>query len=414
MISQTRFSSQADVEGIQPKTMLQFDLTDGRQRGLCLRVSYGGTKTYFVAYRFHGHQRRITLGHHPHLKLKDARSEANTILAMVDRGEDPAAQKIRKRQTEKSNTLSGAVVDYINNYAKPNTRSWQTTQRILEANFVSRWRSISLRSIDKSMVRDALEDIASNGHPSAANKALAIIRKFFNWCVEEDRCPSSPCNGLRMPAKLKSRQRVLSEQEIRSVLTSAKSLGYPFGHMVTLMFLTAQRRSEVAGITESEINFQSALWKLAPERTKSNRSHVVPLMPSAAAIIADCCRVSRPLLFPARGRSNRPVSGFSKWKQQLDRSSGVRDWCLHDIRRTVSTGLGELEVLPHVIDRVLNHSTGKIGGLAKTYNCYEYVSECRAALKLWENYLTNLIGCELVFTENTNTNSSLKFFEYSY
>jgi integrase len=87
-------------------------------------------------------------------------------------------------------------------------------------------------------------------------------------------------------------------------------------------------------------------------------------------------------------KNARPFAGWSKAKSLLDNVSGVSGWTLHDIRRTVATRLAEMGVAPHVIERLLNHTTGQISGVAAIYNRARYLDEMRQALELWENHLT--------------------------
>jgi integrase len=99
-------------------------------------------------------------------------------------------------------------------------------------------------------------------------------------------------------------------------------------------------------------------------------------------------------LFPARGtNSSKPFSGWSKSKAALDKLSAVSDWTLHDLRRTFATRLAELGVAPHVIERLLNHVTGTVSGVAAVYNRASYLAEMRAAIEVWEAYLREKILC---------------------
>ena len=97
-----------------------------------------------------------------------------------------------------------------------------------------------------------------------------------------------------------------------------------------------------------------------------------------------------PLLFPARGKDT-VASGFSKWKRALDDLARISEWRIHDLRRTAATRMAELKVPPHVIERILNHSTGALGGVAAVYNRHGYLPEMRSALSVWQEYLASLV-----------------------
>lgn len=236
-----------------------------------------------------------------------------------------------------------------------------------------------------------LSAIVNRGSPSTANHALAVLRKMFQWGVEQGHLERSPCAGLGMPAQVISRDRILSDGELSRVRKAADEMGYPFGPMIQLLILTAQRRGEVVGLRWSEINTKAMEWTLPNGRTKSARPHVVPLSGAAAELLARLPRLHDVLVFPARGKDN-PASGFSKWKGELDERSGVVDWRIHDLRRTAASGMAQLAVPPHIIERVLNHTTGTLGGVARIYNRYGYLAEMRLALERWSERVTTLIS----------------------
>ncbi len=191
-----------------------------------------------------------------------------------------------------------------------------------------------------------------------------------------------------------SRDRVLSDAEIVAIWWVADRMGYPFGRLVQLLILTGQRRAEVGGMRWQEVDPLKGQWELPPgmqdRRHKSERRHLVPLSSQVLGILQSLPRVHDELAFPARGKENA-ISGYSKWKRKLDQLSGVKNWTLHDLRRTAATGMAAVGVPPHVIERVLNHSTGTLGGVAGIYNRFQYLDECRQALERWSQHLESLI-----------------------
>src|SRR5262249_50279499 len=161
------------------------------------------------------------------------------------------------------------------------------------------------------------------------------------------------------------------------------SLGYPFGTIVQLLLLTAQRRNEVASMHWSDLNFAVMEWTIPAQRTKNGVAHVVPLAPEALEILRCVPRIDDELVFPSRGGTGRGFCGFSKPMDRLRRIANVEEFTLHDLRRTVATRLSSLRVAPHVVERLLNHVTGILGGVAGVYNRFRYLDEMRAALSLW-------------------------------
>ena len=136
-----------------------------------------------------------------------------------------------------------------------------------------------------------------------------------------------------------------------------------------------------------EIDLDKAQWTIPAERSKSKRAHIVPLSKPAVQIIKSLPRyVGGPYVFTST-EGKRPVSGFSKMKVQLDKAAKVKDWRLHDLRRTGRSEMARLKVDDVVAERVLNHVPR---GLAKVYNQYQYLDEKREALNLWARELRKI------------------------
>jgi integrase len=379
------------IRNLKPKDGKQFERWDKVVRGLGIRVSPKGTKSFVFVYRLGRRQRRMTLGQYPGLTLQDARDQARECQYLVNKGGDPAQDK--KEQHRDVFAFDEFVHHFIETYAKPKNRTWSTSERLLTRHFVKVWRKRDIRQIKKADVTAVLDGIVARGNETSANRAFAQIRKLFNWPVERGYIESSPCQGLKAPAKSNSRERVLSDAEIEPIWNAASDMGYPFGTVVKLLFLTAQRRDEVASMRWSDLDLEGCLWTLPADRNKSKHEHVIPLTPQVVSILKSIPRTHAVLIFPARGRDN-PISGFSKWKRELDSLSGTSDWTLHDIRRTVSTGLARMGVLPHVTERILNHSTGTLGGVAGVYNRFGYLPEMREALERWSCVLDEIEPAE--------------------
>lgn len=194
---------------------------------------------------------------------------------------------------------------------------------------------------------------------------------------------ANPCAEIRAPAPHQSRDRVLSDAELASVWRACERVGYPFGSIVRLLILTAQRPSEVAGMLWSELDLTARTWSIPAAKTKSNRAQVVPLVSQAIELIRVMPRLRGDLIFPAVGSHGRSFSGFSKAKRRIDQIAGVSGWTLHDLRRTAASGLARLGVAPHVVERILNHTTGTLGGVAGVYDRFGYLPEMRVALEQW-------------------------------
>jgi integrase len=191
--------------------------------------------------------------------------------------------------------------------------------------------------------------------------------------------------------------------EIKAVWRAIEAVGYDFAPPLKLLFLTGQRRDEVFGIRRSELeglDTNGPVWTIPKLRTKNKKEHKVPLAPLVAAIIKDAIGKidkDQDIIFSNTG-GRTPLSGFSCTKKRLDKAANIKEWRLHDFRRTMATLMADrLKVRPHVIEAILNHistaESGK-GGVAGVYNRAEYMDEKRSALEAWEQFILNLVGMD--------------------
>lgn len=362
---------------------------DGRIPGFGVRVSPTGAKTFFVLTRHRRTFRRVSLGRYPSLSLEKARRSANDAINAAADGLDPKIKKEIERDLPVD--CFAAIVDqFLAKHCAFNNRAStaRETERTLRSVFIPKWAKRSIADIKKADVYDVIDAIMATGKPSAARHSFATIRKFFNWCAERGLIEQTPCLHMKPPAPHRSRERVLSDDELAKVMHKAEAQAWPFGPVVLLLAHTAQRRGEVVGMRWEEIDFAARTWTIPASRSKNKRPHTVPLTNSALAILNAIPRLAAsPFVFPARGYTDRPYSGFSKGKRELNAMVRLPDWTLHDLRRTAATGMAMLGAAPHVIERLLNHVTGSFGGVAGVYNRFQYLPETRAALESWEVHL---------------------------
>jgi len=368
----------------------RIEVWDAKLPGFGVRVSPSGTKSFVLLYRFRGLPRRLTLGRYPVLGLGEARDLAKETLNQVARGIDPRQGKEESPATYLFEEVASEFVR-VHCGRRNRERTRKETARILHIDFVSRWKRRDVRDIGRKDVLDVLDAIVERGAPVAANNALAAIRKFFNWCFERGVIASNPCNGIKKLAKSETRDRVLSDEELRSIWQASDTIGYPFGALVQLLILTAQRRTEVATMRWHDIDLSSGVWTIPAELTKNGKPHLLPFSALALTRIASLPRLHESFVFPARGNDTATFSGFSKLKAKAERLSHVHGWTLHDLRRSAATHMGRLGVAPHVVERILNHESGTFRGVAGVYNRFQYLPEMREGLERWASHLEQLV-----------------------
>ena len=371
---------------------------------LALRVTSNGHKSWSLFYRNGGRLRRYTIGNYPAFDPAAARKAASSALHRLAAGIDPGDEKRARRNAPKplADDFASVAREYLERQVKRNTAesTFKETARILEQDIIPEWGKRPIGSILRRDVSALIDKKAASGAEVQANRILARLRTLFGWAVEKDRIPANPCDGLRPPTKEKSRDRVLSEEEIRTFWRAADELDWPFGPLFKLLLLTAQRRDEVASMEWSEINLDTGLWTIPREKAKNDHGHDVQLSMEALAIIKAPPRVAGPYVFSTNGKT--PVSGFSRAKERLDASmlatlkeaaaeATLDPWILHDLRRTATTGMAGLRIPPHVVDRILNHTSGTIRGVARVYNRFEYAEDRKAALEAWGRAVSAIV-----------------------
>jgi integrase len=352
------------------------EIPDDLMQGLYLLVQpVTGNKAWAVRCRQNGRPRKFTIGRYPVYGLAEAREAAARILWSVSEGRDPARSN--------AGTVDSTIALFMERYAqrkyRPNTlrEVKRTYDRALAA-----WRGRRLDSITKADVRDFLESIDG---PAASNQSLKYLKKLFNWAVAEDYLKTSPVNGLERPHALKSRDRILTDDELRRVWRAAEVAGYAYGDFIKVAILTGQRPGEVSGMRRDELHGDT--WILPSERVKNKNTHSVPLSKQAMAILAAAPQISADYVF---SYGSKPIRGHDP-KEALDKSSGVSNWTLHDLRRTCASNLAKLGVSIAVIEQILNHRGGSLAGVAGVYIRHQFEKEKREALQRWADHVERLV-----------------------
>lgn len=214
-----------------------------------------------------------------------------------------------------------------------------------------------------------------------ATRTAAYGRACFGWAMKRGTLSHNPFDDLPLPS-ITARERVLTDAELAAVWKAAATEQSRFGTLAQMLILTGQRREEVGGMAWAEISDDLATWTLPASRAKNGRAHIIPLSSPAQAILGAIPRASS-LVFGAPGADARPFNGWSKGKGRLDVTSGVNGWRLHDLRRTLATGLQRLGVRLEVTEAILNHTGGSRAGIVGVYQRHEWAEEKRAALDAW-------------------------------
>jgi integrase len=359
--------------------------------GFGVKVTPKGRKVFIVLYRTGGagsKLRKYTIGPYGRVTLHQARVAAQKVSAARLEGHDPAAEKRETRRRLVTDRVEDLLETFIEQRLAQN-RSAGEIARLLRREIGNPWAGKSIHDLTKRNVVEVIEAIVQRGAPVAANKTLKSIKTFLRWCVGRAVLDQSPAEGVPMPAKEVARDRVLADEELARVIFAARKIGGPYGGIVELLALTGQRREEVARLTHQEVDFVRRVWTIPKSRTKNGKAHVVHLSAQSIAVLGRAVGPG-PFMFSLLG--TKPFQEFSRAKRWLDQHSGVTGWRLHDLRRTCVSGVARLGVAPHIADKILNHQSGTISGVAAVYQRHEFLAERRAALDLWGAHVAELIN----------------------
>lgn len=185
-----------------------------------------------------------------------------------------------------------------------------------------------------------------------------------------------------------ARSHILSDVDLAAVWCRTNEIGYPYGNIIQLLLLTGQRRGEIAALRRSWIEGDLAVFPAG--FTKNKREHRLPLSPVAQEVLRALPNTGD-LFFPARGAEGREFNGWGKSKQRFDKPLEVAPYTLHDLRRTFSSNLARLGTPIHVTEKLLNHISGTVSGVAAVYNRYSYLDEMRRAVAHHDDHLAKLI-----------------------
>lgn len=394
------------VEKIKPSDK-RVERPDGIVAGLYLVVQPSGAKSWALRYRQAGKPVKLTLGRWPVMGLQDARNAAGEAIDKAERGGNPAAEKKATKAARIQAELEGrdkvaTLLDQFDKRHLAKLKSRESALWYIDRFIREPWGDRNIHSIAKRDVLDLLDGIVDSGRGTTANRVLAHVRKFLNWCVERDIIEANPATGVKPPVPENQRDRVLTDAEIRLFWRACDDAGQPFGPFGKLLLLTGQRRGEVGEMTEAELAGDT--WHLSADRTKNKRPHDVPLSKAARAVLAGVERIkSKPgYIFTTTG--DTPVSGFSrahsiiaaKMIEIASEDAGepveIPRWTWHDLRRTMATGLARLGVPVRITEAAINHVSGTGGGIVAVYQRHDYADEKREAMELWGEAVADILA----------------------
>jgi integrase len=362
------------VANLKPRAA-RYTYPDPEQRGFYIRVQPSGAKS-FVAVTLDpsGKQIWATLGPTDVLSISDARERAREAIRRIRDGlpafEAPPA---------KAETFEDVAAQWLRRHVHANgLRSQAEVTRLLRVHVYPVWKDRPFREIRRSDVAALLDEIEDDHGARQADYVLAITRQIANWYATRDDTYQPPfIKGMRRTnPKARARTRILNDDELRAAWQAAEMSG-PFGVLVKLLVLTAQRREKVVSMRWQDIAIDGT-WKIPTEAREKGAPAGLVLPPMAVDIIRAQPRLGDNA-FVLAGRGLAHINGFSKSKKAFDAKlpKGTPPWTLHDLRRTARSLMSRAGVSNDHAERALGHARGLI---EHTYDQHHYRDEISAAL----------------------------------
>lgn len=329
----------------------------------------------------HGLQRRrISLGRYPFTTLKAARSKASALLSgtiVPSQNGGPKAAAVLEQ-----------YFDAHEKTTRPSTH--KEARRLLVRHFLAHFGGRPINDIttgDLTRVIDALLKT-----PAEAIKAHAAISGFMNWSLRRQIVTRNPLAGMPLPAKPKSRDRVLTDPELAAILRAAqRTIDQTFSKIVYILAFTGLRKNEAATLTWPNITPETI--RIPPNITKNN---VELILPNTINDFFDSFKPLHLALFKPPPEPELFIPIIIHWpsdKREFNKLCGVTEWVLHDLRRTLSTKMAEWEIAPpDVVEAILNHVTGSRSQIQRVYDRSKRMAPMRRALEAYRNRLRALMA----------------------
>lgn len=363
-------------------------------KGLGLRVSPSGTKSWIFMYRVNGRQRRMTLGKYPSMTVAKAHETHGKALLDVEKGIDPGTKQVlQNRENRDALTVNDFSKEYIEKWAKNHKKTWQEDERMLIKDVLPAIGRLKVKDVSRREIIKIIDDVAQRA-PISANRTFEVVRKLFNFAVERAVIEVSPCHNIKSPAKENKRDRALTEEEILHLWTALEKGDMSKGVRlaIKLELVTAQRQGEIAQMEWSEVDIENGLWTIPSSKAKNGLSHRVPLSKLAIDILNEAREYSNNSIFVFPS----PIEGKAISPGAITRAVGknrvkfkIEHFTAHDLRRTAATRMASIGIPPHTLSKILNHSQHNVTAI---YDRYSYDAEKREALDKWAGKLTEIIN----------------------
>jgi integrase len=364
------------------------------EKGLGMRISKTGRKSWIYVYHYQARSRRMTFGTYPAIGVADVRALHATAMQNLANDIDPGnSVQVRRAETRNAPTIENLAAEYITRHASQK-KSGNEHHRMLAHDVLPFWGTLRAEQITRRDVTTLLDRIIERGAPIAANRVLALIRKMFNFGIERSLVENNPCDHVRQPAANVQRDRILTQDEIRTLWSrlADAQMSEASKLVFKLQLVTAQRKGEIVNAEWSEIDFESHTWTIPAHKAKNGQAHRVYLTDLAREILSQLRTLSKGSCYWLPS----PIGDKPMIETSLDHALrknlgviGIENVTPHDLRRTAASFMSSMGVSRLVLSKILNHSDSSVTAI---YDRHGYDQEKQDAWLQWSRRLREI--CE--------------------
>lgn len=379
-----------------PSSDKRVEIYDDHTPGLALRVTKTGKKSFVYRYRYKSKVKRYTIGSYPKIGLAKARKEVKKLAFQVSQNIDPLKEKQKEKRKPALLTFAKLTDEFKEKYLptlRESTRS--EYKRIIDNELVPKLGSFELPEITKYEIIELLDRKAyKDESPTMANRIRARLSKMFTFAISRGLSETNPVSQTPKYSDGETkRDRYYDDDEIRKIWTATLAQREPGRSIIMLLFYTGQRSGETKKMKWSEI--KNGIWTIPPENTKNKTPHEVALSKPAMDIISERKKYTgnSEFVFESPVIKGQPIQEIKRVKKNIQEMSGVKDFTPHDIRRTVTTNMGKLNISRTVMGKVINHK-GHSGDSLVTaiYDRHNYFEQKREAIYQWADHLEQILS----------------------
>lgn len=362
-------------------------------KGLAIRITKTGKKTFSYRYKIKDKGKRYTIGDFPTVSLAQARSRAEELYVLAKQEIDPQREKMEKRNSQDLTIRELASLFMKHHFPKLRESTSTDYRRRIENTILPALGDINVKELNRIEIIRFLDEVSENA-PSQHRKFRALLSSMYSFAIGSALCEFNPVSSIRKGPKTKRRERYYSESEVKELWKAFEEEVEPFSSLFKILLLTGQRRGETMRM--KWVDIKENVWVIPADQTKAGRSHHLPLSTMAIKLLDEIKALTgdSDYVFESPRCNNQPLnSSTQNASNRIKKKTSVKDFRLHDLRRTAATHMAKLGVERTVLGKVLNHK-GLSGDNSVTaiYDRFDYMDEKRIALQRWSDHLYAILN----------------------